>query len=293
MPRPSTPVTGGHAIHDARSRHLHAGRLPGRAGGGSRWLRLRPRRVGHLAACHHTGAERGADRRLRLRRAEPRHLADAPPGALAATSCRSWSAGRSASRSAPRSCAMYLQQTMRGVLGGFLIVFCIYYLAKPDLGRARRYPLLDGVGRRVRRRHRLADGARRHRHQHLDDDAGPAQGRAARGVPAERSDPVHPDLAWFGGAGIIPEGTGRLFLIGLPLVLIGTWIGLRLYGHLNEANFRRIGARPAVRLRPDTAAVAVQVGRAEGRGCLRDQSDRAIAGTVRNRTCCARSARCA
>ena len=47
-------------------------------------------------------------------------------------------------------------------------------------------------------------------------------------------------IIWFGGAGIIPEGTGQLFLIGLPLVLVGTWIGLRLYGHLNEAQFRRM-----------------------------------------------------
>jgi uncharacterized membrane protein YfcA len=32
----------------------------------------------------------------------------------------------------------------------------------------------------------------------------------------------------------------RLFLIGLPAVLVGTWAGLRLYGRLDEASFRRV-----------------------------------------------------
>ncbi|HMF45692.1 MAG TPA: sulfite exporter TauE/SafE family protein [Candidatus Udaeobacter sp.] len=44
---------------------------------------------------------------------------------------------------------------------------------------------------------------------------------------------------WLGGSGSISTDTIKLFLIGLPVLLIGTWLGLRLYGHLNEAGFRR------------------------------------------------------
>jgi uncharacterized membrane protein YfcA len=47
-------------------------------------------------------------------------------------------------------------------------------------------------------------------------------------------------LAWFRAAGVVPEGTGRLFLIGLPLVPLGTWIGFKLYGHLDDRAFRKL-----------------------------------------------------
>jgi len=45
---------------------------------------------------------------------------------------------------------------------------------------------------------------------------------------------------WFGVSGTISRDTVWLFVIGLPAVVIGTWMGLRLYGHLNEASFRKI-----------------------------------------------------
>jgi len=38
----------------------------------------------------------------------------------------------------------------------------------------------------------------------------------------------------------ITAETGKLYLFGLPLVLAGTWTGLKLYGHLDDAGFRRI-----------------------------------------------------
>jgi uncharacterized membrane protein YfcA len=38
----------------------------------------------------------------------------------------------------------------------------------------------------------------------------------------------------------ITAETGKLYLLGLPLVLAGTWTGLKLYGRLDEAGFRRI-----------------------------------------------------
>ena len=45
-------------------------------------------------------------------------------------------------------------------------------------------------------------------------------------------------LVWLGGGGMITSGTVRLFLLGLPAVLLGTWLGIRLYGKLDEATFR-------------------------------------------------------
>jgi uncharacterized protein len=45
-------------------------------------------------------------------------------------------------------------------------------------------------------------------------------------------------LIWFGGHGLITAETVRLFSIGLPAVLIGRWLGLKLYGKLDEPTFR-------------------------------------------------------
>jgi len=45
---------------------------------------------------------------------------------------------------------------------------------------------------------------------------------------------------WLGGAGSIDRDTAGLFMIGLPAVLIGTWAGLKLYGRLDDAGFRRV-----------------------------------------------------
>ena len=45
-------------------------------------------------------------------------------------------------------------------------------------------------------------------------------------------------LIWFGGTGVVNTETLRLFWIGLPAATIGTWLGLKLYGRLDEATFR-------------------------------------------------------
>jgi uncharacterized membrane protein YfcA len=44
----------------------------------------------------------------------------------------------------------------------------------------------------------------------------------------------------FGGAGIITLDTMRLFVIGLPALVVGSWLGWRLYGRLDEAAFRKV-----------------------------------------------------
>ena len=45
---------------------------------------------------------------------------------------------------------------------------------------------------------------------------------------------------WIGGTGAITAETAKLFLIGLPTLLAGTWLGLKLFGRLDEASFRKI-----------------------------------------------------
>ena len=45
---------------------------------------------------------------------------------------------------------------------------------------------------------------------------------------------------WLGGMGLVRADTLRLFVIGLPLLLAGTWVGLRLYARLDEAGFRKV-----------------------------------------------------
>jgi len=45
---------------------------------------------------------------------------------------------------------------------------------------------------------------------------------------------------WLGGTGLVDFETLRLFVIGLPLLLAGTWVGLWLYARLDEAGFRKV-----------------------------------------------------
>jgi uncharacterized membrane protein YfcA len=45
---------------------------------------------------------------------------------------------------------------------------------------------------------------------------------------------------WIGAKGAITPDTIKLFLIGLPALLAGSWLGFRLYGRLDEAAFRKI-----------------------------------------------------
>jgi len=45
---------------------------------------------------------------------------------------------------------------------------------------------------------------------------------------------------WLGIGGAIPSDTLWFFVLGLPVLLAGTWLGLKLYGHLDEAGFRKV-----------------------------------------------------
>jgi len=45
---------------------------------------------------------------------------------------------------------------------------------------------------------------------------------------------------WLGIRGSISVGIVWFFVVGLPVLLAGTWAGLKLYGHLDEAGFRKV-----------------------------------------------------
>src|SRR6266480_3608094 len=45
---------------------------------------------------------------------------------------------------------------------------------------------------------------------------------------------------WLGASGAVTADTVRLFLLGLPMLLAGTWLGMKLYGRLDEAGFRKV-----------------------------------------------------
>ena len=45
---------------------------------------------------------------------------------------------------------------------------------------------------------------------------------------------------WLGGRGAIDGATLELMILGLPAILLGVWLGLRLYGKLDEAGFRKL-----------------------------------------------------
>lgn len=46
--------------------------------------------------------------------------------------------------------------------------------------------------------------------------------------------------AWLGAKSAVSADTIRLFLFGLPVLFAGTWLGMKLYGRLDEAKFRKV-----------------------------------------------------
>jgi uncharacterized membrane protein YfcA len=45
---------------------------------------------------------------------------------------------------------------------------------------------------------------------------------------------------WIGAKGTITADAIKLFLVGLPALLAGSWLGLKLFGRLDEASFRKV-----------------------------------------------------
>ncbi len=46
--------------------------------------------------------------------------------------------------------------------------------------------------------------------------------------------------AWLGAKGTITAETAKLFVMGLPCVVAGTWLGLEMFGRIDETTFRKI-----------------------------------------------------
>lgn len=131
--------------------------------------------------------------------------------------------------------------TVRAGIGGFLVLYSLYGLLRPALGPVR------GGGR-------IADGAVGMLSGALGGATGfggvlPTIWCGLRGWPKDAQRAVFQPVAvaihvmavvWFGGSGVITARSAALFALALPAVVAGTWLGLKLYGRLDEAGFRRV-----------------------------------------------------
>lgn len=132
-------------------------------------------------------------------------------------------------------------ESMRVAIGVFMVAFSLYNLFKPAIAPLKgERPFADG-----------SIGA-------LSGIIGGATGLATilptiwstlRGWPKDEQRAVFQPVGvvlfftmavWLGGTGTIDGATLRLFLIGLPAVLVGTWAGLKLYARLDDQGFRRV-----------------------------------------------------
>ncbi len=131
--------------------------------------------------------------------------------------------------------------TMRLTIGAFLILYSIYALVRPAMQPIKGGGAMADAGVGV-----------------LNGILGGATGLAGiivtiwcglRGWPkgVQRAVFQPASVAVFamsavclGARGEIDGATSWLFLVGLPVLLAGTWLGLRLYGRLDEAGFRKV-----------------------------------------------------
>jgi uncharacterized membrane protein YfcA len=72
-------------------------------------------------------------------------------------------------------------------------------------------------------------------------------------------------FARLGAKGSLTAETMRYFLLGLPFVLIGTWLGLKLFGRVDEARFRKARSRLAVRIRRCSIVLRARHGASPGK----------------------------
>lgn len=130
---------------------------------------------------------------------------------------------------------------LRGGVGAFLVLYSLYALLRPTIAplEAGGAAADAGVG-------------------FLNGVLGGITGLAGvlvtiwcglRGWPKDLQRTVFQPVAvaiflmsalWIGAKGAIAPDTIKLFLVGLPALLAGTWLGLKLFGRLDEAGFRKI-----------------------------------------------------
>ncbi|MBM3565147.1 MAG: sulfite exporter TauE/SafE family protein [Alphaproteobacteria bacterium] len=130
---------------------------------------------------------------------------------------------------------------IRSAVGMFMVLFCLYSLARPKWA----VPSWSG---------RAADGGIGIAGGIVGGATGlggilPTLWCAARGWPKDEQRAVFQPVAvgmfvmtllWLGGRAAVDTDTARLFLIGLPAVIAGTWFGLKWYARLGESAFRRV-----------------------------------------------------
>lgn len=130
---------------------------------------------------------------------------------------------------------------IRAGVGAFLVLYCLYALFRPVMK-----PLTAGGA--------VADAGI----GFLNGVFGGITGLAGilvtiwcglRGWPKDQQRAVFQPVAvavfamsaiWLGAKGEISKDMIRLFLFGLPVLLLGTWLGLKFYGRLDEAMFRKV-----------------------------------------------------
>ena len=131
--------------------------------------------------------------------------------------------------------------TMRRVVGLSIALFALYSLARPKL------PATSRGGR-------AADGGVGALSGALGGATGlggilPTIWCGLRGWPKDEQRAVFQPtavavflmtLAWLGGAGEFGRDTAVLLAAGAPVTLVGTWLGLRAFGRLDEAAFRKV-----------------------------------------------------
>ena len=130
---------------------------------------------------------------------------------------------------------------MREAVGVVLILFSLYSLARPKLAK-------------VTAGGRAADGGIGFLSGILGSATGlggilPTVWCGLRGWTKDEQRAVFQPVAvaifamtalWLGGSGMLAADTIWLFVIGLPAVLAGMWLGLVVYGWLDEAGFRKV-----------------------------------------------------
>ncbi len=130
---------------------------------------------------------------------------------------------------------------IRAGIGGFLVLYSLYGLSRPALGP------VGGGGR-------LADGGVGMLSGALGGATGlggilPTIWCGLRGWPKDVQRAVFQPVAvtihvmtlmWLGGTGTLTARSAALFALAVPAVVAGTWLGLKLYGRLDEAGFRRV-----------------------------------------------------
>jgi uncharacterized membrane protein YfcA len=130
---------------------------------------------------------------------------------------------------------------VRTGIGVFLVLYSLYALLRPSLP-----PVTKGGG--------AADAAVGFANGVLGGITGLAGILVTiwcglRGWPKDRQRAVFQPVAvaifamsavWLGVKGAVSADTIRLFLFGLPALLAGSWLGMKLYGRLDEAAFRKV-----------------------------------------------------